>query len=55
MHAYTQQGDGGDGGDGGFDNCKQLHDSVTLSWTADRDSENVEFMLCGCRSTDTDQ
>ena len=38
-----------------FENCKQLDESLTLSWTVDRSAETVLFMLCGCTSADTDQ
>lgn len=38
-----------------FENCEQLHPSLSLSWTVDRSSENVTFMLCGCTTTDVDQ
>ena len=38
---------------GDFDNCEQLDLSLTLSWTVDRDSESVKFMLCGCISDDS--
>ena len=36
-----------------FDNCEQLHPDLSLSWTVNRTSESVKFMLCGCISNDT--
>ena len=36
-----------------FENCKQLDQSLSLSWTVNRDSESVVFMLCGCASSNT--
>ena len=57
---HQEPGDGpGDGGDrpttADFENCKQLDDSLHLAWTVDRSSESVEFMLCGCTSSDIAQ
>ena len=57
---HQEPGDGpGDGGDrpttADFENCKQLDTSLHLAWTVDRSSESVEFMLCGCTSSDIAQ
>lgn len=38
-----------------FENCKQLDESLTLSWTVNKSADSVLFMLCGCTSADTDQ
>ena len=38
-----------------FENCEQLHPSLSLSWTVDRSSESVKFMLCGCTTVEIDQ
>jgi len=35
-----------------FDNCEQLHESLSLAWTVNRTSESVQFMLCGCVGND---
>ena len=31
-----------------FDNCKQLHERLSLAWTVDWANGSVVFMLCGC-------